>query len=97
MRLALLGVMLASLVLSASLPEVFAERGLTFALALNVIFAGWTPVLIAKIGPGHHLIPVFRRVLFWEVVTGGLLLAGGLADGAPSSCSGRSPWPCSTS
>lgn len=80
-RLALLGVMLASLVLSASLPTAFAERGLAVAVAIIVILAGWTLFLLAAIEPDHHLRPVFRRVLFWEVGVGGLFLTGGLMDG----------------
>ncbi|MGH2617678.1 MAG: low temperature requirement protein A, partial [Thermomicrobiales bacterium] len=78
-RLALLGVMLVSLVMSASIPAAFAERGLGFAAAL-VALGGWTLFLLAAIGRDHHLSAVFGRVLVWEVTCGVLWLAGGLAQ-----------------
>lgn len=81
MRLGLLVMMLLSLVMSASIPAAFAGRGLVFATAVTAILGGWSLLLNVAIGAGHHLRPVFSRVLFWEVVTSALLLAGGLAWG----------------
>lgn len=81
MRLGLLVMMLLSLVMSASIPAAFAGRGLVFAGAVTAILGGWSLLLNVAIGAGHHLRPVFSRVLFWEVVTSALLLAGGLAQG----------------
>ena len=80
-RLALIGVMLVSLVMSASLPEAFEERGLVFAAALVVILVGWSLLVLVVVGHRHPLSAVFVRVLVWMVVSGALLLAGGLAAG----------------
>ena len=77
MRLALLAMTFISLVMSASIPAAFAERGLVFAVAVTAILGGWSLLLNVVIGLGRHLRPVFARVLFWEVITGVLLLAGG--------------------
>ena len=80
-RLALIGVMLASLLMSAWLPEAFGDRGLAFAVALVTILAGWSSFVRAAVGRGHHLSAVFERVLVWEAVSGVLLIVGGLAEG----------------
>jgi low temperature requirement protein LtrA len=76
-RLLLGGVMLASLVMSATLPEAFDERGLGFASAYVMIQVGRTVVVLLLLGRDHQLTPNFRRVLAWLVLTG-VLWAGGL-------------------
>jgi len=81
-RLMLIGVMLASLMLSSSVPEAFGERGLVFAMAaLVAILAGATMLVLAAIGRGHHLSGVFERVLIWWSVIGMIRFAGGLMHG----------------
>ena len=62
-RFVLLGLMLASLLMSAVLPAAFAARGLAFAAALVTILVGGTLVLFAAVGRQHHLGAVFERVL----------------------------------
>ncbi len=54
----MLAVMSVSLVMSASIPEAFAARGLAFAAALVTILVGWSLFLLTAIGRGHHLEPV---------------------------------------
>lgn len=78
-RLMLLGVMLASLVMSASIPEAFGDQGLVFAAALVAINVGRTLFALAALGRRHHLSRIFQRVMVWWSVTGLLWLAGGLA------------------
>jgi low temperature requirement protein LtrA len=80
-RLALLGAMLTSLVMSASLPKALADHGLVFAAALATLLVGWTAFELAVIGRHHHLSPVFARLLIWVAVSGVLWLAGGLTHG----------------
>lgn len=80
-RLMLIGVMLASLILSSSVSEAFGQRGLAFATALVAVLAGGTALALAGIGLRHHLSAVFGRVLIWWLVIGVLWLLGGLVDG----------------
>jgi len=80
-RLMLIGAMLASLIMSASLPGAFAGRGLAFAAALVAILVGGTGIALAGVGRHHHLGAVFERVLIWWSAIGVLWLAGGWATG----------------
>jgi low temperature requirement protein LtrA len=80
-QLMLLAVMLASLIMSASVPQAFGDRGLAFAAALVVIQVGRTTFAVVVLGREHHLFPVFERALVWWSLTGLLWLAGGLLGG----------------
>lgn len=64
-QLMLLGVMLASLVMSASIPEAFGDQGLIFAAALVAINIGRTVFALAALDRSHHLTGNFQRVLVW--------------------------------
>jgi low temperature requirement protein LtrA len=79
-RLVLLGVMLASLLMSASLPEAFGERGLVFAAAYVTMQVGRTVFVIAALGEDPGLRRNFQRILSWLLASGLLWLAGGLAQ-----------------
>ncbi len=81
-RLVLLGIMLASLLMSSSLPAAFEERGLAFEAALVTSLVGGTGLLLAILGDRHPLGVVLDRVLVWWSGIGVLWLAGGLAGGA---------------
>lgn len=84
-RVALVGVMLASLVMSVAIPDAFGERGLLFALAYVTIQVGRTifvlVVLRRSLGPSDPLSMNFQRILFWLAVPGVLWIAGGLFEG----------------
>jgi low temperature requirement protein LtrA len=80
-RLVLLGVMLASLLMSASLPEAFGERGLLFAGAYVAMQVGRTVFIAANLRDDPPLRRNFQRVLSWLLAAGVLWLAGGLAHG----------------
>ena len=80
-RLVLLGVMLASLLMSASLPEAFGERGLLFAGAYVAMQVGRTVFIAATLRDEPVLRRNFQRVLAWLAAAGVLWLAGGLAHG----------------
>jgi low temperature requirement protein LtrA len=80
-RLVLLGVMLASLLMSASLPEAFGERGVVFATAYVTMQVGRTVFVIAALGEDPGLRRNFQRILSWLLASGLLWLAGGLAQG----------------
>jgi low temperature requirement protein LtrA len=80
-RLVLLGAMLASLLMSASLPEAFGERGLLFAGAYAGMQVGRTVFIAANLRDEPVLRRNFQRVLSWLLAAGALWLAGGLAHG----------------
>jgi low temperature requirement protein LtrA len=80
-RLMLVAVMLASLVMSAAIPEAFGERGLVFALAYVAIQAGRTAFAVLALGADHPLGGVFLRILAWFAASGVLWVAGGLLEG----------------
>jgi low temperature requirement protein LtrA len=68
-RLLLVGVTLASLAMSATLPEAFDERGLGFASAYVMIQVGRTVVVLLLLARDHQLTPNLRRVFAWLVLT----------------------------
>jgi low temperature requirement protein LtrA len=78
----LVAVMVASLLMSASLPAAFGERGLLFAgsyVAMQVFRVAFSVAAFT----GH---PVqqrsFQRILFWFALSGCFWIAGGLVSGA---------------
>jgi low temperature requirement protein LtrA len=80
-RLVLVGVMMASLLMSATLPEAFGERGLVFAGSYVAIQVGRTMFVVAALREQPELRRNFQRVLAWLVTAGALWLAGGLGHG----------------
>jgi low temperature requirement protein LtrA len=80
-RLALLVVMLASLVMSAALPEAFGERGLLFAGAYLAIQGGRSVFAVAVLRAESRLRRDVQRIQSWLVASAMLWLAGGLAHG----------------
>ena len=84
MRLLLVCVMLASLVMSAAIPESFGERGLAFALAYVAIQVGRTAfaaVLLGRsLGRSHPLHRSFQRGTIWLALSAVPWIAGGLAE-----------------
>lgn len=81
MRLMLLGAAFASLVMSASIPAAFGDRGLLFAAPLAAIQVGRTAFVLVGLGRSHHLSGNFQRAMVWWSATGLLWLAGGLMTG----------------
>jgi low temperature requirement protein LtrA len=80
-RLTLVAVMLASLVMSVTIPEAYGERGLMFALAYVAIQAGRTTFAVLALGESHPLGVGFQRILCWFAAAGVLWVAGGLLEG----------------
>jgi low temperature requirement protein LtrA len=80
-RLMLFGLMLAGLVLSASIPRAFADRGLAFALAFACFHVGRN--LFTLWALKNHDAANFRnfiRITVWRGVSAVLWIAGGLVD-----------------
>src|SRR6218665_3455928 len=75
----LFALMLAGLVLSAAIPDAFAERGLVFALAYVAIQFGKTLYVVLRLGD-HAMAPNYRRMLVWLGISARFWIAGGLAE-----------------
>jgi low temperature requirement protein LtrA len=80
-RVMLAGVMLASLVMSATLPGAFGDRGLWFAGAYVVIQLGRTLFVVAATWRSDLGLN-FRRILFWIAAAAVFWIAGGFAHGS---------------
>jgi len=80
-RFLLLAIMAIGLVLSAAIPEAFAERGMVVAVCFVVIQVGRTLFVLYYLGRNNPLTPNFQRILGWVCISGALWLAGGLSEG----------------
>jgi low temperature requirement protein LtrA len=80
-RILLLVLMLAGLVLSASIPEAFEGRGPSFALAFAGIQVGRSLFMLwALRGTEGGNLRNFQRITLWLVASGVLWIAGGIAE-----------------
>ncbi len=79
-RLLLLALMLASLLMSAVLPEAFGSGGLLVGCAYAAMQIGRSAFAVAGLS-GQPLQRNFQRILAWCVLSGALAVAGGLAAG----------------
>ncbi len=85
-RLMLLALMLASLVLSAALPDAFGARGLAVGLTYAVMQIGRSAFTVIALR-GRPLQRNFQRILSWCLVSGALAVLGGaLAGHARAAC-----------
>ncbi|MCC7457308.1 MAG: low temperature requirement protein A [Nitrospira sp.] len=81
-RLCLLVLMLAGLVLSASLPQAFADKGLPFAAAYVLMQVGRTLFFLWAVrGERLEMRRNFQRILAWLTLAALCWIAGALADG----------------
>jgi low temperature requirement protein LtrA len=78
-RLVLIAVMLASLIMSAVLPDAFGDQGLTFAAAFVAMQVGRSAFVIAAAAEQPVLRRNFHRIVCWAVFSGVFWIAGGLA------------------
>lgn len=72
----LFGTMLAGLLLAASLPQAFGDRGLVFAAAYVSMQVGRTAFVVWQLPGRHPLSPNFRRMLGWVSVSAAFWIAG---------------------
>jgi low temperature requirement protein LtrA len=80
-RLLMTALMLASLFMSATLPDAFDARGLGFAAAYVSVQVARPLFAVATLRSEPRLRRNFLRILVWMVAAGCLWLAGGLAHG----------------
>jgi low temperature requirement protein LtrA len=81
-RTVLIGVMVCSLIMSATLPDAFGDRGLIFATAYTVMQVGRTAYTVYGLSGRPAAQRNFQRILCWIVVSSVFWIAGGLAEGA---------------
>jgi low temperature requirement protein LtrA len=79
-RLLLIGLMFASLLMSAAIPEAFDARAWLFVTGYLLIQIGRALFLIGALR-GRALGEHFVNDLVWEVLVGGLWVAGAISDG----------------
>src|SRR5215475_2471880 len=79
-RAVLAGVMLASLLLAASLPHAFDDEGLLFAATYVALQVGRNTVAMSLLARDHRLRDVFERIVVWSIATGILWLVGAAVD-----------------
>jgi low temperature requirement protein LtrA len=79
-RMMLVGVMVASLLMSASLPNAFGDRGLLFAGAYVAMQVGRSVWAVLELRGHRELQRNFQRILVWSAASGVLWIAGGLAS-----------------
>lgn len=81
-RTALFAMMLAGLVLSASIPEAFGDKGWAFALAYVGMQVGRTLFFLWAVrGERAGIVRNFQRILVWMLLAGVCWLAGGWSEG----------------
>ncbi len=82
-RVMLFALMLGGLLLSSSIPQAFAERGLIFGMVFAAMQVGRT-VFVAVAMRGRHRVlhENFVRIALWLLVSGAFWVAGGLAEGS---------------
>jgi low temperature requirement protein LtrA len=79
-RLYLVGLMFASLLMSAAIPDAFDGRAWLFVTGYLLLQIGRSSFLIVALR-GRALSEHFVNDLVWELLTGGLWVAGAIADG----------------
>ena len=80
-RAVLTGVMLASLLMAAALPEALGDHGLLFAGAYVALQVGRNVAAALHLPRGDPLRDVFERLVVWSAASGALWLAGAALPG----------------
>jgi low temperature requirement protein LtrA len=81
-RLVLIAGMVASLLMSTSIPEAFTDRGLLFAVAYVALQVGRSLFVIWAARDNEMLRTNFLRLVIWSILAGVLWIAGALASGS---------------
>jgi low temperature requirement protein LtrA len=81
-RVMLVGIMILSLIMSATLPQAFVDRGGWFAGAYAAMQVGRSAFAVAALGGEPRLRRNFQRILSWKVLAGTLWVAGAIGHGS---------------
>lgn len=73
--------MIVGLIMSSSIPEAFAYRGIIFAMCYVTIQLGRTICILFILGNNHQLTANFRRIFGWFVISAVFWIWGGLEEG----------------
>jgi low temperature requirement protein LtrA len=90
-QLLLVGLMFASLLMSVAIAEAFGGRAWLFVAAYLLLQVGRAAFLIVALR-GRALGGHFVNVLVWELIAGGLWVAGAIAEGTRASRFGGLRW-----
>jgi low temperature requirement protein LtrA len=80
-RLLLFGLMLASLLMAAAIPQAFGERGLWFAVAYATMQLGRPIFVVSCLDRSDPLCRTYQRILFWQSLAAAAWIIGGLVGG----------------
>jgi low temperature requirement protein LtrA len=81
-RITLFVLMLAGLIVSASIPDAFTERGLLFASAFVFMHVGRTGFVLWGVRrDSPAMVSTFRRILIWFCLSGVCWIVGGFHEG----------------
>lgn len=80
-RILLFVLMLIGLLMAASIPKAFEDRGLIFVLCYIVIQVGRTVTILIMLGRKHHLTNNFKRILGWFIISAIFWLIGVFEEG----------------
>lgn len=72
--------MLLGLIMAASIPQAFSDRGLIFAGAYVTMQVGRTAFIALQLPNDHPLAPNYRRMLGWVSISGVFWIAGALTQ-----------------
>ncbi|MGD7070311.1 low temperature requirement protein A [Acetobacter sp. AAB5] len=76
LRSVLFASMALALLCGAAAPEAFGARGLSFAICYTVMQMGRSAFVVAKLPANHALLPNYKRILGWNVISGACWIAG---------------------
>jgi low temperature requirement protein LtrA len=80
-RLVLIGVMLASLLMAAAVPEAFGRHAVLFAGSYVALQVGRNVAGAVLLAGDHPLRAVFERIVAWSVASGALWIGGAFLSG----------------
>ena len=80
-RILMFGLMLSSLIMAATLPEAFGDRGLACAIAYAAMEVGRSLFAFLALSEQPAMQRNFQRILVWHSAVAVTAIAGGLADG----------------
>jgi low temperature requirement protein LtrA len=80
-RIAMMAMMLAGLIIAASIPKAFESRGAPFALAYAGMQVGRTLFFLWAVRGHARLVQNFQRILAWLIASAILWLAGAVVHG----------------
>lgn len=76
LRCVLFASMALALLCGAAAPEAFGVRGLDFAICYTVMQVGRSAFVVAKLPENHALLPNYKRILGWNLISGVFWIAG---------------------